>query len=77
MSELQTALEEWRRKENPRGVPHRTAAFIAGWEAARQTETLHKINMQTSVGSVFGRDTNPDSLYIPTALVCRILDGEE
>lgn len=38
---------------------------------------LHRINMQTSLASVFGSETDPDILYMPTALICRILDGEE
>lgn len=40
-------------------------------------DILHRINMQTSLGSVFGSQTEPDTLYMPTALICRLLDGEE
>ena len=33
MTDLLAALEEWRTRENPRGIPARTAAFIAGFQA--------------------------------------------
>lgn len=40
-------------------------------------EVLRRINNNTSISSVFGNQTHADSLYMPTGLILRILDGEE